>query len=202
MEPSPRAIFPTRRRRAMAAVAAATASVAGVGGLAYALTSGGVSASPAAAVSPSGSTGASVLAAGGATDQAGRRRGLRGLVRRAVHVDIVVPKAGGGFRTVDIDRGTVTGLSSTSITVTPPGGRAPVTAAITSATREPKGAPTMSEQVVLVSSGGDALAIRPVRSSAASTAPPAGNSGAGAPGASGTASGTSSAAGSSTASFA
>ncbi len=183
MEPSPRAIFPTRRRRIMAAAAAATASVAGVGGLAYALTSGGASVSPTAVTVPSpGATGASVLA-GGPSNAPGRGRGLRGLVRRAVHVEVVVPKKGGGFRTLEIDRGTVTALSSSSITVTPPGGRAPVTAAITSTTREPKGAPTMSEQVVLVSSGGDALALRPVRS-APGAAPSAGNSGAGASGAS------------------
>ncbi len=138
---------------------------------------------PPVTVPSPGSTGASVLDTGGSSNAHARGRGLRGLLRRAVHVEVVVPKAGGGFRTLDIDRGTVTALSSSSVTVTPPGGRAPVTAAITSTTREPKGAPTMSEQVVLVSSGGDALAIRPFPA-ATGTAPSAGNSGAGASGAS------------------
>jgi hypothetical protein len=184
MDPSPRATNHPRRRRTLAAVAAASASVAGVGGLAYALAAGGVSVSPTAVTSPgSASGGAAVLAAGGTPPAQPRgRHGLRGLVRRAVHVDVVVPKAGGGFRTIDIDRGAVTAVSSTSITVTSPG-RTPVTAAITSSTRQPAGAVTVSEQVVLVSSDGNALLVRPVRTAASGTGsatganPGTGNSG-------------------------
>jgi len=162
MDPNPEPVTRSPRRM-LAVVAAAAASVATVGGLAYGLTAGGTGPSLTAVTAP-GSTGAvtDAAAGGSTTSPSNARHGLRALVRRAVHVEIVVAKPAGGFRTIDIDRGTVSAVSSTSITVTPPGGRAPVTAAITSTTRQPGGAVTQGEQVVLVSSDANALAVRPL----------------------------------------
>jgi hypothetical protein len=185
-DPNPEARTTRPRRKLWAGVAAATASVAGVGGLAYALTAGAGAVTPAAATQSVTSSPASQLAAGGtSTAPSNGRAGVGRLLRRAVHVEIVVPKQGGGFRTIDIDRGTVTAISSTSITVTPAGGRAPVTAAITSATRQPAGAVTQSEQVVLVSSDGNALIVRPVHAAGGAMSQANGSSGANAAGVAG-----------------
>jgi hypothetical protein len=40
-----------------------------------------------------------------------------GIVGGAVHGQLTVPKSGGGYQTVDVQRGTVTAVSSTSVTV-------------------------------------------------------------------------------------
>lgn len=157
--------------RAAAVVGAMVIAVGAVGGIAYAVSSGS---SPATAGStsntsstpPANSTQGGASAQGGsATQKKPAGRALFKVLTRAVHAEIVLPEKGGtGYRTVDLDRGTITSLSSTSITINPVVGGSPVTAAITSTTHEPKNsALSQGETVVLVYSGGDALIVRPVK---------------------------------------
>ncbi|GEM_PF-1645755 len=160
-------------RHAVVVASVVVISVGGVGGIAYALTSGG-SGSPGSAGTPSASgsssgsggatgTGSSGSGAGAKSPKATRSGSkIAALVGRAVHAEIVVPKSGGGYQTLDLDRGTVTSLSSTSVTIDSLDGGTPVTAAITSSTHEPKTATiSQGEQVILVSSGGNVLILRP-----------------------------------------
>jgi len=144
--------------RTVIVAAVALASVASVGGISYALTANTES-------GPAASAGGFAAAGTGAPSTALGKQVVRGrvarLVHRAVHIDVVVPAAGGGFRTIDFDKGTVSAVSTSSITVDPADGDAPITAAITSTTREPKGAVSDGQSVLLVSSEGNALIIRP-----------------------------------------
>lgn len=161
-------------RRAVAVTSVVVVCVGGVGGIAYVLTSGG-SSSPNAASPPSpsesssgsgsttsGGTGSGASGQSGDSKPTGAESKLDALIARAVHAEIVVPQAGGGYETVDLDRGTVTSLSSNAVTLSPIDGASPVTVSITPSTREPK--PTtigQGEQVILVSSNGNALILRP-----------------------------------------
>lgn len=157
--------------RAVAVVSAVALGVGAAGGAAYALTAG--SPQPPGAASGSGSAAQAAVtptalgqsSSPTATVTAARRRsGIYRFLRGAVHAEVEVPAAGGGFRTIDIDKGTVSALSSTSITIAPADGRSPITATITSSTHEPKRVTlSQGEKVFLVSSDGKALAIRPVR---------------------------------------
>ncbi len=145
--------------RTVIVAAVALASVASVGGISYALTANTQSGPAAASAGGFASTGTAATA--GALHKQVVRGRIARLVHRAVHIDVVVPAAGGGFRTIDFDKGTVSAVSTSSITVDPADGDAPITAAITSTTREPKGAVSDGQSVLLVSSDGNALIIRP-----------------------------------------
>ena len=98
---------------------AVTALLAGAG-VAMAATSGSP-ASPAAAVSPAGGTVATPSpSARPASPHQGRPGGFGfgfGGPFGAVHGQFVVPRAGGGYQTIDTQRGSVTAVSATSITV-------------------------------------------------------------------------------------
>ncbi|HEX6520998.1 MAG TPA: hypothetical protein VF070_13465 [Streptosporangiaceae bacterium] len=100
----------------------AAAALAGGAGTAYAVTHSGTPAvaqttsqsadSPSSSPSPSPSTSPS-------TTPGHHRFGGLGIggIGGAVHGQLTVPKSGGGYQTVDVQRGTVTSVSSTSITV-------------------------------------------------------------------------------------
>jgi hypothetical protein len=81
----------------------------------------GAPASPAAAVSPAGGTVATPSpSARPASPHQGRPGGFGfgfGGPFGAVHGQFVVPRAGGGYQTIDTQRGSVTAVSATSITV-------------------------------------------------------------------------------------
>ncbi len=67
---------------------------------------------------PYGGAGGGLAPDGGAGRGPGRERGGPGLgLGMGIHGSFVVPKQGGGYQTVDTQVGTVTGVSSTSITV-------------------------------------------------------------------------------------
>ncbi len=132
-------IFTHLGGRAVIAGAAAVASVAAVGGSAWALTSSS-SSTPPAVQTPAPSSGS--LKSPAASRAHGRRHHakapavearLKALVRRAVHVDAVV-RMKTGFVTVSIDRGKVTSVSPTSITLQEADGQS-VTDSVTSTTR-------------------------------------------------------------------
>lgn len=172
-------------KRALVVAGAVVLSVGGVAGIAYALTSGGPSTAGSAG-STSGSSSSSGSTSGtptGASAQSGAAKGkgavsrLGSLIDRAVHAEVVVAKAGGGYETIDLDRGTVSAVSSTSVTVSPLDGAAPVTATITSSTHEPKSV-TISEgeQVILISSDGNALLLRPDTKATSGTSGSSGSS--------------------------
>ena len=115
------------------AIAAVAIGAIGLGGVAYAATTSGSSPSPSAKPgygSPAqpGSGGANGYAPrqgggmpGGMMGDRGRGgMGMGGLgmgLGGAIHGTVVTPKQGGGYQTVDGQRGTVTDVSSTSITV-------------------------------------------------------------------------------------
>src|SRR4029077_641182 len=100
------------------------------------------SAGGAGAIGAAGVAGATLLgkggghaAAGGSTGKASRRRGLiQRLLHHSVHAEFVVKDGTSGYVTVDLDRGAVQTVSSTSITVLRPDG-VTVTAAVTSGTK-------------------------------------------------------------------
>ena len=99
----------------------AVAALLAGAGVAMAATSG-PSASGAAAVSPSGGLAATPSpSARPAFPRPGRPGGGMGFgfgaPFGAVHGQFVVPKAGGGYQTIDTQRGSVTAVSSTSITI-------------------------------------------------------------------------------------
>jgi hypothetical protein len=165
-------------KKSVAATAAVVCSVGGLGGIAYAITAGPPSSpavSASATVPPTtqpGSTqqGSSPSAGPSSNSRSAKGKALGRLLKilsRAVHGEVVIPAAGGGFRTVDFDKGSITSISSSSITISSLDGGSPVTANITSTTREPKAGLTQGQTVVLLSSNGDAVAIRPLRTGAA-----------------------------------
>ncbi|MGH9029698.1 MAG: hypothetical protein ACRDV4_08810 [Acidimicrobiales bacterium] len=161
-------------RRAIVVTLAVVVSVGSVGGIAYALSSDSptvpAGSSIAAGTTPSTTTPTGSSAKPGAAARRQQLARLVKLLRHAVRVQIVVPATNGGFRTVDIDKGTVTALSSTSITVAPLDGSSPVSATITSSTHEPKNTTiSQGESVYLLSSDGNALIIRPAKTKSSST---------------------------------
>jgi hypothetical protein len=113
------------------AIAAVAIGALGLGGVAYAATS-----SPTPSPSPSGGYGSAAKPGVGSPQQGngyaprpgggmrggmmGGGRGMGGLgmgLGGAIHGSVVTPKQGGGYQTVDGQRGTVEAVSSTSITV-------------------------------------------------------------------------------------
>ena len=97
------------------------------------------------------------------------------VLRRSVHGEIEIATKN-GYVTFEFDRGTVTSISSSQITVLRPDGQS-VTEAINGSTRMPKrGVPTKGQNVVVISVGGntyrivDVGAFRPVAGSSSSGA--------------------------------
>jgi hypothetical protein len=136
-------------RRALVLIGIGVVSAGSVAGVSFALTSGSSATSaPAATTSASNSTaGASGI----------RQRG-RAILRRAVTGDIELSTKN-GFVTYEFDRGAVTSISSSSITVLRADGHS-VTEALTGTTHMPvRGVPTTGENVVVISTGGKAVRI-------------------------------------------
>ncbi|HEY7324483.1 MAG TPA: hypothetical protein VH520_06635 [Streptosporangiaceae bacterium] len=117
---------PRRRPRLTGLLAVAVIALAGGGGIAYVATHSGDNvntvASRSGAQSPSPSPAPSA--------PSGRKHGPGGFGRfgalgglgmaglgGAIHGQVTVPKSGGGYQTVEVQRGTVTAVSSSSITV-------------------------------------------------------------------------------------
>ncbi len=98
-------------------VGVAATALAGGAGAAYAVTHPG---SAAAAQTTSQSVAAPSPSPSATPTTPGPHRfggwGIAG-IGGAVHGQLTVPKSGGGYQTVDVQRGTVTAVSSTSITV-------------------------------------------------------------------------------------
>ncbi len=177
-------------RRRIAAGVVAVLAVAGVSGLAYAETSGSPSQThPGSSASEVASTPTPGQGGGGAqgANPGGKvRNRAAGLLRRAIHVELIVPGAnGGGYRTIDADRGTVTAISSSSITISRPDGKS-VSASVDSSTRFRGGVrPQVGDQAVVIQSNGAAMSVakRPAAGSASSgslspgSAAPGGGSG-------------------------
>jgi hypothetical protein len=83
------------------------------------------------------------------------------LARRAVHAELIV-RTRDGYRTIDIDRGTFKSDASGTITIVRPDGPT-VSASLTKSTRYPGLTQSQlkpGDRVVLVQSGGNALAVR------------------------------------------
>jgi hypothetical protein len=163
-------------------VAIGALAVAGVGGLAYAF-AGPLSSSNAAATSGStanfqatGTTGSSTCTAapagaGASTGTAaasspsssgctalGKRGVLRKLLARTAHASLTIQDKSGQWVTVDLDRGTVQSISSTSITILRPDG-VTVTAPLDSSTkflRQAESSVVVGDRVVVVQEGGAA----------------------------------------------
>ncbi len=140
----------TGRKVALAAVAGLVA--AGAGGTAYAATGSGGPASP-----PAGSTGTAAPAAPAAHAH-GRHRSL---LQRSDHAAVEL-KVKGQWVTYTIDRGRVTAVSPTSITLARPDGQS-VTDSIDPATRyggvTSEAAIQLGRPAAVVSAGGAALRI-------------------------------------------
>ena len=86
---------------------------------------------------------------------------LVGVVARAIYADVVVAGPQGQTTTYLLAKGPITALSSSSITVSPPG-EPPVTAALTSSTTTPGKATdfVVGEDALLVAAKGNALLVR------------------------------------------
>ena len=128
----------------------------GVGGTAYAVTSGGAPPAPATAVSSAAAT----LTTGPAGGGAGLR--IRALLRRTDHATVEI-KRSGQWVTYDLDRGTVTAVSPSSITLQRPDGQS-ITFTIGSATKF-KGVGSESQvqlqkPALVLSTNGAAVRIR------------------------------------------
>lgn len=122
--------YSARRRPRLAGVAmVAVIALAAGGGVAYVATHAGnnvrTDSSAGAASTPTASPSASAPSWRGRGPGAfGRPGGLGGLgglgpggFGGAIHGKVTVPKSGGGYQTVDVQRGSVTAVSSSSITV-------------------------------------------------------------------------------------
>ena len=145
----------------LAAGALGVVAAAGIGGAVWTVTSGPASSSgqvPAALSST-----ASTVAPSAGTDPAARSRSrARGLLRRTDHATAEV-KVQGQWVTYDLDRGKVTAITPTSITLLRPDGQS-VTFTINSATRY---GPSQSEATIatgrpaaVISKDGIAVRIR------------------------------------------
>ena len=131
------------------------------GAIVVALAAGGVSyaTTPSASAPNSGKT-AVVTTAKPAAKYPVLRRDFRKLVRHTVHANLIV-KTPSGFKTVDIDRGKLTSVSSTAISLTRPDGPT-VSATITSSTKFiglPESKLAAGDGVVVVQTGGNAVLI-------------------------------------------
>ena len=91
--------------------------------------------------------------------------GIMGGVAGAIHGQLTVPKAGGGYETVDVQRGSVTAVSGTSITVKSADGFSQqysvTTSTIVDAQRDGIGSIKVNDQVAIVAtvSGSTATAV-------------------------------------------
>lgn len=145
------------KHRALGVTGGAVVVALAAGGVAYAT-------SPSAPATPSssGSASAAALSASSpAINGSGLRRPLRRLLRRGVHADIIV-RTPSGYKTIQIDRGTLDSASSTSISLTRPDGPI-VSAAVTSTTRFvgiAESQLTKGDRVIVVQTGGDAVVVR------------------------------------------
>lgn len=119
-QPRPRPVW---ARRPVIFTAVAAVALLGGAGAAYAATT--AAGSPAVTVAPAGNAAAAPSSAA-STPGLGHRRygaglglglGIGGGMAGAVHGQLVVPKSGGGYQTVDVQSGQVTAVSGTSITV-------------------------------------------------------------------------------------
>lgn len=142
------------------------ASIA-VGVLVGGLAAGGVAAATTTSTTSAGTKPAATSTDASSVVRAARlpdRRALsaefRRLLRHTVHAELIVDTKS-GFKTVDIDRGTLTASPTTSISIVRPDGPT-VTAAVTSSTRfrgiaEAKLA--SGDREIVVQSGGNALVV-------------------------------------------
>lgn len=135
----------SRTRRVALATAVAVASLGAVAGTAFAATpsNSGSNASPSA---PNGQ--------GKAQDRPGR------LARRAVHAEVIV-KTKTGYKTYDIDRGTLNSVSTSSISITRPDGPT-VTANVNGQTKfrgKSESQLAKGDEVVVVQTGGTAVSV-------------------------------------------
>jgi hypothetical protein len=141
------------------------------GGVAYATTP---SAAPAKTTSSMSTLSVAPGQAGVTATRLGLRWDLIRLARHTVHAELIV-KTADGFRTIDIDRGRLSSISGTSITIVRPDGPS-VTARLTNATRYvglPESSLAKGDRVLLVQGGGgNALfvAARPPATSTGATA--------------------------------
>jgi hypothetical protein len=152
---STKALKASAWRRALLVAGIGIISAGSVAGVSFALTSssGGSPASHVASNTPSSSTGSGANANGVL-----RKAKVRQLLRHAVHGDLELATKN-GFVTIEFDRGAVTSISTSSISVLRADSQT-VTDAITGTTHMPKrGVPTQGQQVVVISKGGDALYI-------------------------------------------
>ncbi|HVB26410.1 MAG TPA: hypothetical protein VNE21_00700 [Mycobacteriales bacterium] len=138
------------------------------GGIAYASTG---SSTPAPKAGSSAST--TATRALRPADRPRLRREIRRVMRHTVHADLIVGTAH-GFKTVEVDRGTLQSDTSNVLTIKRPDGPT-VTATITSTTRFygiAASALTAGDRTVIVQTGGDALVVaaRPPSSTAGSGA--------------------------------
>ncbi|NNN21235.1 MAG: hypothetical protein HKL80_04445 [Acidimicrobiales bacterium] len=153
--------------------AVAASAVLGVGGVAFALTSGSsptpLSASQASATTtPSGTHNGLGQACKKANAQASGKTGVcnkgalkKMLKKRGVHAEVIFKGKNNTWVTVDEDRGTVANVSSTSITVSRPDGVS-VTAPITSTTKFrglPESKIVSGDRVILVEKDHSAVLI-------------------------------------------
>ncbi len=141
-------------QRALLLTGIGVLSAGSVAGVSFALTSS----------SGSPSTAATTSTAKSGTSSGAERAGQRALevLRRSVHGDIEVATKK-GFVTFEFDRGVVTSISSSEVTVLRPDGQS-VTEAITGTTKMPKrGVPSKGQNVVVISVGGKSYRIVDVR---------------------------------------
>jgi hypothetical protein len=150
-------------RRAVLLAGIGVVSAGSVAGVSFALTS---SSTPAASTHVASTTATSSAGGTGGTWGHIRKAKIRQVLRRAVSGQIELATKN-GFVTVDFNRGAVTSISSSSITVLRADGQH-VTDAVTAKTHMPKaGTPTDGRQVVVVSENGNALYVLNVGSPAA-----------------------------------
>jgi hypothetical protein len=154
-------------KRALLVAGIGVVAAGSVAGVSFALTSS--SGSPAAATTTATAKPSTTSGANGV-----RQRALQ-VLRRSVHGDIEVATKN-GYVTFEFDRGAVTSISSSQITVLRPDGQS-VTEAITGSTRMPvRGVPAKGQNVVVISVGGntyrivDVGAFRPAGSSSSGAA--------------------------------
>jgi hypothetical protein len=142
-------------RRALVLIGIGVVSAGSVAGVSFALTSGSTPSASAQTTSTAQSTSQGTSKSSAA---ANRRQRIEAILRRSVSGQIELSTKN-GFVTYDFDRGVVTSFSSSSITVLRADSQS-VTEAVTGSTRMPKrGVPTKGENVVVISTGGNAIRI-------------------------------------------
>jgi hypothetical protein len=135
-------------RRALVLIGIGVVSAGSVAGASFALTSSSAATAPTATASVAKSS----------TPAAKVRHRRVSILRSAISGDVELGTKN-GFVTYDFDRGAVTSISISSITVLRPDSVS-VTEALTAATHMPvKGVPTTGENVVVISTGGKATRI-------------------------------------------